>query len=71
MAAQHQLHKTSDRPPAWIYRGVVILGIEGASLVRIPKNPEGMPGEWTGLGNIELAQKIIDAWLDTGALPGA
>lgn len=49
----------------------MILGIEGASLVRIPKNPEGMPGEWTGLGNIELAQKIIDAWLDTGALPGA
>ena len=67
--AAHDLHQTSTSPPAWLYRGVVILGNEAGTQFRIPANPAGMPGRWSGVGNIQQLQTVIDAWLDTGRLP--
>lgn len=55
--------------PSWTYRGVTIHANEAKKVFGIQNPPARMPGTWGGLGNIELAQKVIDAWLDNGRLP--
>lgn len=56
--------------PNYVYRGAQIVSNEKQT--NFSFRLEGFPGPnggWSGLGNLDVIVRVVDAWLDTGRLP--